>query len=154
MEQHDASVRLRNGNGRVDGKVRDASLGDLVRQLSTDMGHLMQSEVRLARAELQESAATAAKAGAKVGVAVVLALPGLLAVTAAAIVALGNAINSYALSALIVGVVILAVAGVLFRKAMGAFSSGLVPRDTVETVREDVAWAKDEARRVKERLTS
>ena len=70
-------------------------------------------EIQLAKAELQESATRIAKSGAKIGTAVVLALPGIMAITAAVVIGLGILIDSYWVSSLIVGVIILAVLSVV-----------------------------------------
>jgi uncharacterized membrane protein YqjE len=143
-----------NGDGAEREHLHSASLGDLFKRLSADSSHLVQQEIQLAKMELQESAARAAKAATRIGVAFVLALPGIMALTAALVIGLGILINSYWVSALIVGVVILVIAAILAKSAVGNFKSGLAPRETVKTVREDVDWAKRESERVKQRLSA
>ncbi|MFL5593111.1 MAG: YhjD/YihY/BrkB family envelope integrity protein [Gemmatimonadaceae bacterium] len=143
-----------DGNGRARQEIRDASIGELFKRLSTDTSRLVQQEIQLAKAELQESAATAAKAGGKIGAAAMLALPGTMCLTAALVIGLGIIINSYWVSALLVGAVILIVAGVLAKKGMADFKSGLAPKETARSVREDVDWAKSETSRVKQELSA
>jgi uncharacterized membrane protein YqjE len=143
-----------NGDGAGRGDLHTASLGDLFKRLSADTSHLVQQEIQLAKMELQESVARAAKAGTRIGVAFVLALPGIMALTAALVIGLGILINSYWVSALIVGVVILVIAAILAKSAVRNFKSGLAPRETVRTVREDVDWAKRETERVKQKLSA
>jgi uncharacterized membrane protein YqjE len=142
------------GNGRVREEAQNASIGELLKRLSSDGSHLVQQEIQLAKAELQESASRAASAAAKIGIAAGLALPGIMAITAALVIGLGIIIDSYWLSALIVGVVILAVAGFMVKRALSGFKSGLAPRETVRTVREDIDWAKRESGRVKQGLSA
>jgi len=149
-----STVQLVSADRAHNGEIHDASIGALFKQLSTDSTHLLQQEVQLAKAELNQSVAKAAGAGVKIGTAVVLALPGIMAVTAALVIGLGLLIGSYWVSALLVGVLILAVAGTLMKRAMADLESGLAPQETIETVREDVEWAKDESQRVKARLSA
>jgi membrane protein len=140
-----------NGSGYRD-DLQGASMGELFRRLSTDGSHLVQQEIQLAKTELQENAARAAKAGAKIGTAAVIALPGLMAITAALVIGLGIIINSYWVSALIVGVVVLGVAGMMAKGAIKDFKLGLAPRETVQSVKDDVDWAKRESTRVKQEM--
>ena len=142
------------GSGRSGNGVHDASIGQLFKQLAADSNHLVQQEIALAKVEVREAVATAAAATAKIGVAAVLALPGLMALTAALVIGLGILINSYWASAAIVGVIILVVAGVLVNRALAAFKSGLAPTETIRTVRDDVDWAKQEVGRVKQELSA
>jgi len=141
-----------NGRGRQ--QMNDASIGELFKQLSSDGSHLVQQEIQLAKTELQESATRAGKAAARLGTAMVLALPGGMAITAALVIGLGIIINSYWVSALIVGAAILIVAGILSKRAMSAFKAGIAPRQAMQTVREDVDWAKREGQRVKHELSA
>lgn len=142
-------------DGRGDGRgIQRSSIPELLRQLSDDGSRLVQQEIRLAKVELREDAANAANGAGKIGAATVLALPGLLALTAAAIIGLSFLVGSSWLSALIVGVIVLAVAGLLLRSAISSFRSGLVPRETVETLREDVAWAKRETRHARHEMSA
>jgi hypothetical protein len=144
----------RGGNGLARTARGDSSLGELFGSLWSDTAHLIQMEVRLAKSEMQASARVAARAGTKLGIALVLALPGALAVTAALVIGLGTMLDNYWLSALIVGVAILAIAGVLAKKALAAVKGALAPKETVHTLRESADWARAEAQRVKTRLTT
>lgn len=149
-----AGVIERGYNGPSREEVQNASIGELLKRLSSDGSHLVQQEFQLAKTELQESASKAIGAGAKIGIAAGLALPGIMALTAALVIGLGIIIDSYWLSALIVGVVILAVAGFMVKRALSGFRDGLAPRETVRTVREDIDWAKRETGRVKQELSA
>jgi uncharacterized membrane protein YqjE len=147
-------ARAGEGNGRSMEMAHDLSIGELFKRLSADSTHLVQQEIQLAKTELQESAARAGSAGGKIGIAAGLALPGIMAVTAALVIVLGILIHSYWGSALIVGAAILIVAMSLGKRAMADLKSGLAPTETVRTVREDVEWAKHETARVKHELSA
>ncbi len=161
MIQHEARDGVqRPGNGRGtwnEDEYRDdgPSLGELLKRLSGDMGTLVSQEVHLAKAELRESASTAAKAASKLGVAMTFAIAGTIALTAFLVIAIGGAIDNYWLAALIVGAAEL-LAGVLLAKgAINSMkSSGIKPTETIETLREDKAWAAREARDLKREMSS
>ena len=58
------AVIPRAGNGRLREEVQSASIGELLKRLSTDGSHLVQQEIQLAKTELQVSASRAASAAA------------------------------------------------------------------------------------------
>lgn len=132
----------------------EPSIGELLRQLSTDTGELVRQEVALAKAEMRQTGATLARDGAKVGTALALALAGFLAITAFLVAGLGRILDErYWLSALIIGVVFLVIGAVMAKNAMNDVKRrGLAPTQTVSTLRDDAAWAKAEAREVKREL--
>jgi len=126
----------------LDASSNDASLGTLISQTTSDLSDLLRSEVELAKVELKEEATTIGKAGAMMGAA---GLTGYLAVTLLCFAAAWglSEIVPEGVAFLIVGVIVAAVAGVLYlmgRKRLENFEP--VPRQTVETLQEDVQWAK------------
>ena len=143
-----------NGNG--DGLADGQSVGELVKQLSTDTSHLFRQEINLAKAELKESAGHMVKGATKVGIAAGLAIPGLFAFGAFLIIALGDLMNeNYWLSALIVSLAMLGVAGLMAKKGVAEFGkASLVPEETVGTLREDAEWAKTESQAFKRAFTA
>jgi uncharacterized membrane protein YqjE len=131
----------------------EASLGELFKRLTTDTGELIRQEVNLAKAEMRQAGATLARDGTKIGIALGLALAGALALTAFLVVALGELFNNYWLSALIVGALFLAIGGVMARNAVNDVKRrGLQPAQTIQTIRDDAAWAKQEAQEFKREL--
>ncbi len=149
-----AEERLDPRTPRSDAGRPEPSLGDLIKQLSADSGRLIQQEVALAKTEMRQAGATLARDGTKIGIAVGLALAGTLALTAFLVLALGDALDNYWLSALIVGVLLLAIGAILVRSAVRDIKErGLMPAQTMETLREDAAWAKQESREFKRELT-
>jgi uncharacterized membrane protein YqjE len=129
-------------------------LAELLRRLTTDASDLVRAEMALAKAELRETGTALARDAAKLAVAGGLALAGALAITAFLVIALGALFNNYWLSALVVGVALLAIGGLLVRSAVADVKRrGVMPAQTMESLREDAQWAKDEARQVKRELT-
>jgi uncharacterized membrane protein YqjE len=150
--------KIENGNGRVyPGTVpaSEPSLGELFGRLSNDAGRLVHAEVALAKAEMREAVSRLARDGAKIGMAVGLALVGALSATAFLIIALGALLNNYWASALIVTVVLLGAAAFLGKSAVNDLKEhGVKPQETLETLREDADWAKREAQALKRDFTS
>ena len=130
--------------------LRERSLGELFGKLSTELTTLVRQELELARAELAEKGKQVGKgAGLLSGAGVVGLLAG-GALTAAIVAALDLAMATW-LAALIVAVVYGAVAAVLALQGKGRIQEATppVPEQTVDTVKEDVAWAKTRARSAK-----
>lgn len=126
----------------------DPSLGELAKQLSEQTGTLVRQELALARAELQEKGKRAGIGGGLLGAGGLVALYGVAALVAAVIMLIGTALDGW-IAALIVGVVLLAVAGVLAllgRKQVQA-ATPPAPERAVETVKDDVDVVKQKARR-------
>ena len=155
-EQSEPRIERRDVGARAEATAgTEPSLGELFKRLTTDTGELVRQEVNLARAEMRQAGATLARDGTKIGIALVLALAGVLALTAFLIIALGNAFDNYWLAALIVGVVFLAIGGFMARNAVNDVKRrGLKPEETIGTLQEDKAWAKQEARELKRELTT
>src|SRR5687768_768753 len=87
----------------------DRSVGQLLKSLATDGTTLVRQEIRLAKIEFRDMGADVAGALPKLGAGLGLALAGLLAMTASLVIALGDALDNYALGALIVGLGLLIV---------------------------------------------
>lgn len=134
-----------NANG--DPGLRDQSTGDLVKQLSEQASTLVRQEVDLAKAELSQKGKQAGVGAGMFGAAGVVGLIGFAAVTAALILLLDHAVADW-VAALIVGAVYLAGAGAaaLMGRNRVREATPVAPEQTVETLKEDVAWAKSQAR--------
>ena len=122
----------------------EKSLGDLFSELATETSNLVKQEVSLAQAELTQKAV---KVGKNVGFLVVggaIGYAALLAFIAALIIGLSYLVPAWA-AALIVGVVVAIAAAVLIMSALNALkNTGLTPTQTVETIKEDAQWLKDQ----------
>jgi uncharacterized membrane protein YqjE len=127
--------------------LRDRSLGELLRQLSEQTTRLVHQELELAKAELQQKGKEAGAGAGMFGGAGALGLAALGALTACFILAL-NALMPAWLAALIVAVVYGIIAFVLVRQGQARVkrATPLVPEQTIETVKEDVEWAKTQMR--------
>ena len=124
----------------------DRSLGELFGQLSQDMTLLFRQELQLARAELSEKISQVTSNLVSVVAGGFVVYVGALALVAALILGLHEAAEvSPWVSALIVGV-IFAVAGyVMLNRGLKELKRvDLAPRRTVETLKDDVQWAKEQ----------
>jgi uncharacterized membrane protein YqjE len=123
-------------------EARDRGLGELVKELAGQTSTLVRQEIRLAQAEVTEKGKTAGKGAGLLAGAAVAALLGLGALTALVIIALDGALALW-LAALIVTVIWLVVAAVLASAGRSALRASTPPApQTVETVKEDIQWAK------------
>jgi hypothetical protein len=123
--------------------LRERPLPELLKQLSQETTQLLRQEIELAKAEVSEKGR---KAGAGAGLFGGAGAVGLLAagaLTACFIIALSEVMHP-ALAALLVAVVYGAIAAVLAIQGRQKVKEAAppVPRQTVETVKEDVQWAK------------
>ncbi len=121
----------------------DASIGELVSQLSTQTSRLVRDEMRLATKELQQSAKHAGIGVGLFSAAGLLAVLGLMALTAAGVAALALVLPVWA-AAVIVAVVLFAAAGIaaLFGRRQAA-EIAPPPKESVESVKADINEVKD-----------
>jgi hypothetical protein len=124
-------------------ELRDRPLGDLVKQLAGQTSTLVRQEIGLAKAEMSQKATVAGKGAGLLGGAAVVGLLAAGSLTACLILALSEVIPAW-LAALIVALVMAAVAAVLAMQGRNRIRAATppVPEQTVETVKEDVEWAK------------
>jgi predicted phage tail protein len=118
-------------------------MGELFKELSNDLSTLVRQEFRLVQAELTEKGKKAGLGAGIFGAAGIAALLALIALTTCLIAALSEGMDVW-VAALIVTVVYAGVAGVLALRGREQISRAApaVPEQTVETVKEDVQWAK------------
>jgi membrane protein len=124
--------------------TEDASLAELIRRLGDQLSTLIRDELRLAQAELQEKGKKAGAGAGMFGGAGMLVFYGVGALIAAMTLALALAVEPW-LAALIVGVVLLAVAGILAMLGKQKVQEAIppVPEETVQSVKEDIAVVKE-----------
>jgi uncharacterized membrane protein YqjE len=127
--------------------LRDRSLGELLKRLSEQTTRLVHQELELAKAELQEKGKQAGQGAGMFGGAGAIGLAALGALTACFILALDSIMPAW-LAALIVAVVYGIVAFVLVKRGQARIKRAAppVPTQTIETVKEDVEWAKTQVR--------
>jgi hypothetical protein len=126
-------------------ELRERPIGDLVKQLAGQTSTLVRQEIDLAKAEMSEKASVAGKGAGLIGGAAVVGLLAAGALTAFLILLLSEAMDAW-LAALIVSVVMAAVAAALGLAGRNRVRAATppVPEQTVETVKEDVEWAKNQ----------
>jgi uncharacterized membrane protein YqjE len=124
-------------------ELRERPIGDLVKQLASQTSTLVRQEIDLAKAEMSEKASIAGKGAGLLGGAAVTGLLAAGALTACLILVLSEAMDAW-LAALIVAVVMGIVAAALGLAGRNKVREATppVPEQTVETVKEDVEWAK------------
>jgi uncharacterized membrane protein YqjE len=124
-------------------ELHDRPIGELLKELANETATLVRQELDLAKAEMREKAGKAGPGFGMWGAAGVTALLSLGSLTAFLILALDGAMPNW-LAALIVGLVYAAVAGVLYLRGKRHVeeAGSPVPEKTIETVKEDVQWAK------------
>ncbi|WP_207514117.1 phage holin family protein [Mycolicibacterium celeriflavum] len=121
----------------------DASMGELMSQLSTQTSRLIRDEMRLAQKEFQESAKHAGIGAGLFSVAGLLAFFGAATLIAAAVAALSLVLEVWA-AALIVAAALFIVAGIaaLIGRKQAREVTPAAPK-TVETVKADIQQVKD-----------
>ena len=122
----------------------ERSLGDLFSELATETSTLVRQEVALAQTELTQKATSVGKNVGFLVVGGAVGYAALLAILAAAIIGLAYFVPAWA-AALIVGVVVGIVAFLLISSALKALKeTSLTPNQTVETLKEDAEWLKNQ----------
>ncbi len=155
----DPDTNLNPGNGSFSGQrwrrrrrsASDESLGALVKQLSEQSSELARKEVELAKAEMTVKAKKFGTGAGAFGGAGLFGLFAFAAVTAAAILALATAVDSW-LAALIVAAVYGAIAGILALtgKKQVEEAGPPVPERAIDSAKTDV---QETQQRVKEART-
>jgi hypothetical protein len=127
----------------IEQELGERPIAELLKQLATETTTLVRQELELAKAEVREKGRQAGPGFGMWGAAGVVGLTAFGALTAFFILALDGAIANW-LAALVVAIIYTAVAGLLYvrgkRRVNKAGSP--VPEQTVETLKEDVQWAK------------
>jgi uncharacterized membrane protein YqjE len=128
---------------KIDPALREQHMGELFKHLSDDLSTLVRQELKLAQAEMTEKGKRAGLGVSLFGAAGLLALLALASFTAFLIAVLATGMKVW-LAALIVTIVYAALAGVLALVGKNRVSEATppVPEQTIETVKEDVQWAK------------
>ncbi|RPH46238.1 MAG: phage holin family protein, partial [Planctomycetota bacterium] len=115
-----------------------------------DVGNLVRQEIDLARCELAEKAEEAKGGVARVGLGGGLAFIGALVLAGAAVLGLTFVLQRWmetlpamAVSALAVGIVLAGAGLVLLKSGTRSLSpEHLVPRRTLDSIKEDARWAR------------
>jgi hypothetical protein len=138
----------RSADGAQPSTTQERSTGELVKQVSEQISVLVRDELKLAQLEMTRKGKQAGIGAGMLGGGGLIALYGLGCLIACAILALNLALAAW-LSALIVGVVLLAAAGAaaLIGKSRLQKAAPPVPAETVDSVKTDVDEIKQRVRR-------
>jgi uncharacterized membrane protein YqjE len=122
-------------------KRPEASLGELLSEMTSDLSTLFRKEIELAKTEARDEIGQAGQAGAMFGAAGLSAWLALVMLSLALAWLLDQALNT-ALSFAIVGVLWAIAAAVLLTVGKRRMSAIKALPQTKETIKEDVQWAK------------
>jgi len=123
------------------------SLGELFADLTRETRTLIQQEMHLAKTELAQNASRMQGSVTLIVAGGLIAYGGLLAIVAAVVLGLIAAGLAAWAAALLGGVVIAGVGYALLRAGLSAFRpQDLMPRQTIETLKEDARWLKTQTR--------
>jgi hypothetical protein len=130
--------------------AQDRSLGDLLRDLSSETGDLLRKEVELAKAELSEKAA---RVGADLGTIAIgggMAFAGALALAYAVVMGMTALLDTFLPLGVAVWLAPLVVGGVLVTIGLGRIKKSVAdlketsfaPRRTTQSLQENKQWLK------------
>ncbi len=127
----------------------DRSIGELFSELAQESATLVRQEVQLAKEEMSQKASRVGKDVGFLAAGGAVAYAGLLAIVAGLIFLLGDLdFIPLWLSAFVVGIVVAAVGYFLVKKGLDALKrEDLAPQETINTLKEDKEWAKDQTDR-------
>ena len=137
---------MSTANGDSSSGLRERPIGEVARELTGDLSLLVRQEIELAKSEMAQKGRVAAPGLGMIGAAGVAGLMAAGALTATAILVLAIFLAEW-LAALIVGAVLAAAAYLVAKrgKERVAQAGSPLPEQTLETVKEDVEWAKTRA---------
>ena len=127
--------------------LRDHSIAELVKDLATETSTLVRQEIDLAKAEMTERGKQVGKGAGMLAAAALVGLLAAGALTAFLIAVLDRAMATW-LAALVVTVVYAAIAGALAMTGRKQIREAAppVPEQAIDSVKEDVQWAKTRTR--------
>ncbi len=126
--------------------LRERPIGEIASELTRDLSLLVRQELELAKAEMAEKGRVAAPGLGMLGGAGVAGLMAAGAIAASSILVLSIFLPEW-FAALLVGAVLAAAAYLLVKrgKAQVKKAGVPIPEQTIETVKEDLEWAKARA---------
>ena len=126
---------------------KEKSLGELFGDLMRETSNLVRQEIELAKTEMSQKAAIVGKSAALAIAGALLGLGAFGAFVATLILLLVKLGLEAWLAALIVTAILGGMAAMLAMMGIGAIrKASLTPKHTVEALKEDVQWAKEQAK--------
>ena len=124
----------------------EATVGQLFGALASDTGSLVRQEVQLAATEMTEKAKAAARSAGFIVAGGALLQVACIAFVLAVIARLYPTVPPWA-SAAVLGLVFVGVGAILVRSGLSTLEDlSARPSETVTTLRDDAAWAKEQVR--------
>lgn len=124
--------------------MENRPLGDLFGDLAAELSSLVRQEMALAKLEVAQKAKYVGKNIGYLVVGGAVAYAAMLALIAAIIMLLAKVLPNWG-ATLLVGIVVAAIGWLLIGKALAALQrTEFAPRETVETLKEDAAWVKEQ----------
>jgi uncharacterized membrane protein YqjE len=134
-----------DGNYQRSGRDQ-GSITDLLQEIVGNIQNIIRSEVRLAKTEVTEEATAVGKAAGMLAAGAVLALYAVGFLLLTVVYALRGPLPDWA-AALIVGLVVAAIAGVMAKVGLDRIKNfNPKPEQTIDSVKEDVRWVKEQSR--------
>ncbi len=135
------------GQGSVGPAISDKSLGELVATATKDLSSLIHQEVALAKAEIKKEVVAAGKGAGLFGGAGVTGLFALVFLSVALAFGIAGLFDiSVGWGFLVVGLLYGIGAGILAVLGKGQIGKVGPPERTIETVKDDIEWAKHPTR--------
>jgi uncharacterized membrane protein YqjE len=126
--------------------AEDRSISDVLQDILRNVQEILRSEVRLAKTEIREEAAKTKSSAVLLGTGAVTAIFALLFLLLMIVYMLGLVMPSW-IAALIVGAALAVVASVMLTAGIRRFKQiHPTPERTVEIIKENVEWAKQQAK--------
>ena len=131
---------------RQDARQQERSLGELFSDLTRDMSRLIRQETQLATTEMTQKATRAGKSAGVLAGGALIAYAGFFALLWAIVYGLTSLFGlPLWASFLIVAIIVLAIGGFMAWRGYDTLrKTDLMPRQTVETLKEDAQWAKEQ----------
>ena len=128
----------------MDASRDDRSLGQLFGDLSRQLGTLVRQEIELAKTETTARLTSVSRDGAMLAAGAALAYAALLVGLVGIAILLADLGLTPWLAFVLVAVVVGVIAAVLIQQGRSRLQhADLAPRETIETLKEDAAWAKE-----------
>ena len=125
-------------------RAENKPLGDLFSDLAGEMSELVRKEVTLAKVEVGQKARHIGKNIGYLVVGGAVAYAAMLAIIAGIVMLLDGVMPNW-VAAIVVGVVVGIIGWLLIGKARAALqATDITPQQTVETLKEDAAWVKQQ----------
>jgi len=123
----------------------DRPLGELLADLSKNLGLLVRQEIELAKTEIAKKTSRLTKDATAIGIGGAIAYAGALTLIAGLVLLLIKLGVAPWVSAVVVGAVILVIGYVLIQRATSDMSkTDLTSRHTAESMKENVQWVKEQ----------